>query len=133
MLTCFSPAMTTPEFLEDGEWLGFYSMSFKHNMKITFDPPMQGIRFTSTLLPGDPRIFRLAASGTDGIGPFTLEGAFDSKSGRFSAKKTYTNTLLGWTWTCMMTPFGIVGTWGSDNWGGWLWLWKKEWTKLDDC
>ncbi len=40
--------MANADFLEDGEWAGFFSKAFDEYDYIIFDPPMHGIRFVTT-------------------------------------------------------------------------------------
>ena len=119
--------MTSPEYLEEGEWTGVYTMSFGTGVQTSFDPPVKGIRFQTTCQPATraSNVLDLYSPGIDSIGSFNINGSLDRTTGKITANKTYIRyTHLCWSWTCLVTPFGIVGVWGSDHWGGWLWLWK---------
>ena len=130
--------MTTVEFLEDGEWAGFYTMSSYTprvglSGSVLFDPPMHGIRFVATAQCGDPIVLSLQGTGKDAIAAFDLEGKLNPETGNISLSKRYSGGYLTWDWVCIMTPAGIVGSWGQQRseggrYGGWIWLWKTGWT-----
>ena len=132
ILSCHLPKMTTVDFLEDGEWAGFYGISYApstgRHEPLCFDPPMHGIHFVATAQHGDPTILSLQGSGEDAIGAFDLEGKLASKTGNINMRKTYSGGSPAWDWVCIMTPVGIVGSWGQEDFGGWIWLWKTGWT-----
>ena len=130
-LSCHLAKMTTVDFLEDGEWAGFYSMSYSTHRQgefISFDPPMHGIRFVATAQCGDPTVLSLKGTGKDAIDDFDLEGKLAPGTGNINLRKTYSGGSPTWDWVCIMTPVGIVGSWGLGNYGGWIWLWKTGWT-----
>lgn len=120
------PMMTSKRFLEDGEWTGLYCCSLGRGRPISWDPPMRGIHFTTRIDPDAPGKIFLAGSGTDRVGSFMLEGCLHSEDGLCTMSKEY-GPHHRWFWDAYMTPFGIVGTWGSFEWGGWVWLWKASW------
>jgi hypothetical protein len=127
--TCHLKTMTSPAFLEDGEWGGYYCWSIVRTNNANFDPPMTGIRFVTAAQGDNPRRLGLSADGIDGVGAFHLQGGIDSDTGRVLMRKRY--DVIGrsweWNWFAVMTPFGIVGSWGSSHQGGWFWLWKTKW------
>jgi hypothetical protein len=130
--TCHLSTMTSPAFIEDGEWAGYYCSSIPRADNVHFDPPMTGIRFVTSSRAYDPRKSGLSADGIDGIGAFHLQGEIDSDTGRILMRKQYSvGRGWGWDWFSMMTPFGIVGSWGSSASGGWFWLWKTKWQDGD--
>lgn len=127
--------MTTSEFLADVEWRGFYSVpSGRSTATAKYDPPMHGINFSARdLSPAGP-VELIAMDGRDGVGAFSLVGTVSKSSGWVELRKEYraiagTTGLLSWKWYGVVTPFGIVGTWGQPRWGGWVWLWKAKWTE----
>ncbi len=125
----YLPMMTAPAFLEAGEWVGYYSYSL--NLDVArFDPPMKGIRFTVTRDPlSHPGTLGLSAPGTDNVGHFSLRGAID-QSGIVRIRKFYAAGFQ-WDWDGRMTPFGIVGAWGTGrSKHGHFWLWKREWSQI---
>ncbi len=126
--TCHLPYMTSQDFLADGEWTGFYSISMGSGGYIDFDPPMHGIRFVTHVFDDKPTTVNVRATGMDGVGSFDLSGQIDRESGKVVLRKSYSDTHE-WQWCCLMTPYGIVGTWGSGLYGGWLWLWKASWSE----
>ena len=126
MATWHLPKMTSPHFLEDGEWMGVYSYGLGLRMPISWDPPMRGIHFTTRRDPEFPKLVFLKGSGSDRVGPFDVEGCVSDEDGLCDMSKIYGPHLM-WHWQTFMTPFGLVGTWGKDGWGGWVWLWKASW------
>ncbi|KAJ7746937.1 hypothetical protein DFH07DRAFT_726048, partial [Mycena maculata] len=69
-------------------------------------------------------------SGSDGVGPFNLQGYVDLESGSLEAEKKYVN--FQWKWSGSITAFGLLGRWRSDSvrisrWGGWWWIWPAQW------
>jgi hypothetical protein len=130
--TAHLATMLSTPFLEDGEWTGYYDYTFVERRARdvrTFDSIMERIRFRVTedaTAPGGASLELEARDGRDQHGRFRITGTADRRSGVLTLLKAYQNGTL-WHWTAVMTPFGIVGCWGDDFWGGWLWLWKKEW------
>ena len=116
--TCHLPKMTSREFFEDGEWFGFYSY---RQSRMTFDPPMHGIRFRARHVNDEGINLKLYATGSDRVGSFVLDGQV-AQDGKATFLKVYTPGPV-WHWMSVVTPFGIVGTWG-----GLLWLWKASWS-----
>lgn len=131
--TCHLRTMTSTEFLQDGEWAGYYCFNGLRNQEnVHFDPPMTGIRFVACEHDTEPKRLFLVAAGIDSVGSFHLQGDIDSETGKVMIMKQYSNgDHWSWAWHCLMTPFGIVGSWGSREWGGWLWLWKTDWLGAD--
>ena len=124
---CHLSKMTSRQFLEDGEWTGFCSNVIGYE---TFDPPMHGIRFVGSQILNSSDLLSLHASGVDSVGQFDLDGMIAQKSGRIWLEMRYKGRH-GWFWCCVMTPFGIVGTWGEGSFThGWIWLWKTAWPRL---
>ncbi|KAK3061224.1 hypothetical protein LTS18_006749, partial [Coniosporium uncinatum] len=117
-------------FLQDGEWTGYYCYaSPMFGQGTPFDPPMVGVRFDVTDVAHDSNQYGLHSDGQDACGKFKLEGRLFRDSGVLALRKTYTPGPT-WHWAALMTPFGIVGSWGQASWGvgnGWVWLWKREW------
>ncbi len=124
--SCHLARMTTVDFLQDGEWTGFYAMSFDYKNPALFDPPMRGIRFAATANSDSETT--LYGTGEDSVGAFHLEGTLGPSTGNIRLTKMYEGGLPVWNWECLMTPVGIVGCWGCPEYGGWLWLWKTGWT-----
>jgi hypothetical protein len=120
------PQMTSQRFLEDGEWIGLYSYSDDAHRPRSLDPPMRGISFTTSIDHTVPGCLFFEGVGVDSIGSFDLNGYLITETGDIKLSKTY---RLGhcWYWGAFMTPFGIVGTWGYTELGGWVWLWKASW------
>lgn len=129
--SCHLARMTTVDFLEDGEWAGYYSVShagvggacFLH-----FDPPMHNISFVATANGDSPTTLNLHGTGEDGESAFALDGFISPRTGQIMLQKVYSGGHPAWDWTCIMTPMGIVGSWGQSDYGGWIWLWKVGWT-----
>jgi hypothetical protein len=61
--------------------------------------------------------------------PFTLEGAADTENGVVIAAKRYSGGTR-WEWHGVITPFGMVGVWGTGTQAsGWWWIWPQEWSE----
>ena len=124
--TCHLPMMATKSYLTEGEWTGFYCKSFgprTHNP--CFDPAMRNIHFTARDEANTEDV-SLEARGEDGIGSFKLSGRMTPKSGRIVLGRSYDDNGPRRLLSCVMTPVGIVGTWGHTEYGGWIWLWKTQ-------
>lgn len=119
---CHLPIMTSKAFLEEREWEGFCTLS-NGIYELRIEYPMRGMRFVVSDDPERPWQ-TLQANGEDGISTFSLSGRLAPDTGELRMVKAYTDGTLEWNWTCMMTPFGIVGSWGTNSLGDWLWLWK---------
>ncbi|KAL9579461.1 MAG: hypothetical protein Q9212_005095 [Teloschistes hypoglaucus] len=125
---CHLPKMTSKHFLEDGEWAGVYYAHTRNGSNFPrFAPPMRNVRFQANLDPAQPRFVILEAGGRNALGEFSLQGRMEKESGQMTLKQVYTGGTPKWDWTCMMTPFGIVGSWGDRRqFRGWAWLWKVQ-------
>lgn len=127
LASCHLARMTTADFLEDGEWAGFYTIP-NGPYSVIFDPPMHGIRFVVTANNDSPTTLNLHGTGEDGISTFDLDGKISPTTGQIILKKVYFGGAPAWDWNCIMTPMGIVGVWGKRENHGWIWLWKVGWT-----
>ena len=131
--------MSSPDFMIDGEWCGYYSQrSFQH---VVFDLPMINIKFElkarearesseASEAPEERRGFHICGRGTDAISNFKLSGEVFENHEILLTKAYSTHR---WIWKCTMTPFGIFGNWYSaarDNSAlGAVWLWKRNWQR----
>lgn len=125
--------MTSCKFLEEGEWAGYYCYSrdlrgTDANLQVHFDQPMHGIRFSTSTQIDDPTTLEVYATGMDDLDGFHLTGEISSQTGRVILRKRYAHGVV-WDYFGLMTPFGIVGSWGRDSWGGWFWLWPVAWSE----
>lgn len=123
--------MTSASFLQDGEWVGYYSTGLVVDNRARFDPPMQDIRFRAIPEASDifPDHVELEADGFDNVGTFSLSG-FVHENGTASFVKTY-SAGHSWEWDAWMTPFGIIGAWGRNSRSfGNFWIWKKDWSHV---
>ena len=111
------------EYLIDGEWSGIYTKSFDGLPFCNFDPPMENVRFKATQDPAQLSVLEFEALGKDYVGNFSLHGRMNQCTGAILAQKTY-HSSHSFEWSCLMTPIGIIGSWGAPPWGGWVWLWK---------
>lgn len=120
------PMRISREFLEGGEWVGYYSL--RMNLVATsIDPPMRTIHFQTEEVDEDGRI-KLKSSGMDMVGGFELTG-WVARDGRVQILKNYT---VGprWDWHGMLGPLGMIGSWSSGGRPhGMFWIWKKEWSQ----
>jgi hypothetical protein len=100
-------------------WTGYYTIHFTCR-----DPPMF-LELRGTQLPeGDCVHFH--GEGHDRPGTFSLAGNCNMQTGVVTATKSYIGHR--WEWRGMITPFGMVGTWGTRPYGGWWWIWPREWS-----
>ncbi|KAK4560558.1 hypothetical protein LTR86_005755 [Recurvomyces mirabilis] len=145
-------SLCIPEYFTSGAWCGYYIWFSNSNNNSHLDPPMLDIRFHLTRpaasTPNGPS-FRLEATECrDGHDAFSIsaivkpgtQAATGMEGGpRMLARKVYRNGTA-WLWDLVMTPFGLVGFWGSPagrdvvgeerlSRNGMIWLWKEEWTK----
>lgn len=133
--TCHYRCMTTPEFLS-GQWEGYYSdhQTFQRaTSRVDIDPPMRAIRMIAQEPSEEARtasrtsaVIDRETRGYDACGEFRLTGRV-REDGLVSAAKQYLANGFSWTWTGRMTPFGIVGVWGHNSFGGYFWIFKGEW------
>ena len=123
--SCHVANMTAGDFLADGEWAGFYSMSLDSG-NVNFGP-MLYIRFSATTHSEGSTILDLHGTGMDAQGHFDLGGKIATDTGQISLRKTYIHDSAICHWACFMTPMGIVGSWGDEHCGSWIWLWKTGW------
>lgn len=136
------PVMTTKEFIEEGEWTGYYSHGVDHNNLTFFDAPMHNIKLcvdgmtnrtsetpTNGRLSNDNTDIEVFGEGIDSVGNFTIAGTI-SGNGVVALRKTY-QAGFWWSWNARMTPWGIMGYWGSlsTDRHGWVWLWKRDWSE----
>ena len=129
MLLSHVSGMTEPAFLNDGEWVGFRVDTQQDEDDV--GPRLQNVHFQATATIWTVHL--AAQDGREGDEPFTLQGDIDRSSGRVRMQQQFTtgDTDL-WLWAGFITPFGMLGTWGTQYWGlphfmGWFWLWKKAW------
>ena len=122
---CHLPRMTTKQFFEDIVWQGFYAISW-YTDGAQFDPEMSGIVFKVNG-QDDDRITLSADDGVDNVGKFNLRGSITTMTGKFEMTKRYTELSITWEWRGVLTPFGLIGIWGDNVYGGWVWLWKSSW------
>lgn len=127
--------MSTPTFLS-GRWRGYYSdqRGFLNNRR--FDPAMRNI----SILSRDPSaeeatrmkvqaIIDRRSRGVDSHGEFSLEGRV-CENGLVHLVKRYIVMGWSWSWCGQVTPFGIIGVWGGhNNFGGYFWISKEEWSQ----
>ena len=131
LATCHLPAMASKAFLEDGEWIGYYSLGTGRGLTESFDPAMRGLHLEVIDEADNGTVHFRGTGGRDHVNAFTLEGKLDRASGKLYAQKIYPGHT--WHWGGVMTPFGMIGEWGNiHGWearrGGWFWLWKKAWS-----
>ncbi|KAI4652432.1 hypothetical protein J4E93_002634 [Alternaria ventricosa] len=133
--------MLSPKFLSSGRWTGYYSDQRRALGRRRFDPRMHSIHFVArdTTEPkwdvGGYTTYTIIDSqsrGTDSVGEFSLEGRVRHNDGDISLTKRYLSKDLSCDWEARMTPFGMVGAWGTGRsidtrFGGYIWIWKEEW------
>jgi hypothetical protein len=130
--TCHLAGMTTPYFIESGEWTGYFGGQLHRPLqKISgarFELPMEGIQFSVSTHKGDPGILDLRSVGkaNDYKGEFYFEGELWRATGKTNLRRWYQNFPLDMSFQALMTPFGIVASWGVAE-GYWMWFWKSQW------
>lgn len=118
--------MTSQDFLEDGEWVGYCLLSvLDHSYNNFLRKPMRGIFFQTSLTSDDGKL-RLDSGGSDDGGTFQLRGTLDVNSGSAVLWKVYVNSY-SFHWAGIMTPFGLVGCCADGD--GWFWIWKASWSR----
>ncbi|KAJ4395690.1 hypothetical protein N0V91_010658 [Didymella pomorum] len=134
--TCHTRQMTAPEFLS-GRWAGYYTDHRFGHRSIIVDAPMQDIQMVVSEPTEEARTrLRIRAHieretrGHDQHGDFRLTGRV-REDGLVSVAKQYLALGDSWTWTGRVTPFGIVGVWGHNSFGGYFWIFKEEWTRRE--
>jgi hypothetical protein len=130
-------------FKEGDLWMGYYcyeneEFASRFGSRMVFDPAMRDITLQIITNTSDPpgADLTLVGRGYDNIDQFDLSGKINRDDGAITLLKQYRNGS-SWTWHATLTPFGIVGAWGSgrsggEGWGGYFWLWKKRWAN-NDC
>ncbi|EMD01048.1 hypothetical protein BAUCODRAFT_29429 [Baudoinia panamericana UAMH 10762] len=138
-------------YFTSSAWCGYYT---HFGMQARYqDPPMLNIRFQTPQiqLEGESHVrSHIIAPGChDGVGAFTIHNVriLETEYGEvvFRALKAYTNNWSSWHWDLRVTPFGLLGFWGTNtnsirsgfesdpgfgiNRMGMVWLWKEEWTR----
>ena len=117
------PVMVTKEFIESGRWCGYYNVPSLAGPP-EWDAMMHDIKFT--VLSNDSEQCVIHGRGVDGIGDLSISGTVEKANGRALLQKQYVHQHMSWSWSAYMTPCGFVGTWGGSSWGGWFWLWKRQ-------
>lgn len=133
--TCHLSIETTPEFIENGEWVEYgMDLNFRFGGPSTyFQAPNQGIQFSVTMDKVDSNILYIRSNDghRDLIGGlFHFEGQLWKDSGKINLAKHYHGDYPHDTYyQALLTPFGIVGYLGTNDHSscGWIWLWKTEW------
>ncbi len=100
------------ELFPSGPWVGFYTYTaspVRHRMEL-------GLQFQEG---------RMSGTGSDGIGPFVIDGTYDAKELEASWWKTYPGSHRVW-YRGFREGKGIWGTWEipSDRSGGFQ-IWPK--------
>ena len=118
--------MCSPEYLEDGPWTGIWTTD--PHQHLTVERPMPAFYFrVRRHSSAQPDVVEIRAVLKDRLGFGKIEGSVDRRSGKvpLSMAPAEEGTWSSdWHWSCLMTPFGIVGSYGDDLLGGWVWLWK---------
>ena len=124
--------MTDPDFLEEGEWCGYWSFD---GAAVQGVPTLQ---FANAVESFNFRVQRVRRSSRRST-PYYIRGFYPSMGNHLHLEGNYTRDgsfMLGppgdfWIWRARMTPFGLFGFWGSTDGSriaGICWLWKKDWS-----
>jgi hypothetical protein len=107
-------------------WAGYYTYNHAEERH---DPPMY-IELRRGPLPSssdaDSHLHGFLGKGHDSVGPFTLSGRCNARTGEVDAIKAY--ETFQWKWCGVLTPFGMVGIWAPEWRGGRWWIWPREWS-----
>ena len=112
--------MATADFLEDGQWARYYFTNSRLRSYQHPQTPIDEMRFVATRESDSARTLNLHSTGTDGTGAFDLDGTLFQETGQILLMKRYVGGQV-WSSAGIMTPMGIVGSWGSIFFGGWMW------------
>ena len=123
--TCHLEMMASKEFLEAGEWVG-YRCSSMEGAWWYCAPPIQGI-FFRVQDESAGNVIRLRARGFDAVGRFRLAATLHSDTGGIRVIQKHHGVADKSVWLGTLTPFGIAGSFGSNN--AWFWLWKADWSR----
>ena len=158
--TCHLAALTAPAFLADGAWTGYQlaHLGLPHPddrapHELRFDardgdgPLVAGVPAwpSGRPRPADrgraPGSVAVWGRGRLGGGSFVVTGTLCRDTGWVHLRRSRDDGRAA-HYTGVMTPFGIVGTWGVTTpgvpgkglWGegetrGWFWLFKESWTR----
>jgi len=138
--------MLSPDFLSSGRWTGYYSDQRRALGRRRFEPRMHSIQLVARDDFSTPKwdvggfttytIIDSQSRGTDSVGDFSLEGRVRHNDGDILLTKRYLSKDVSCEWEARMTPFGMVGAWGTGRghdmrFGGYFWIWKEEWQELE--
>jgi len=107
-------------------WAGYYTYNHLEGWR---DPPMYIELRSGPLLSSsdaDSHLHGFLGKGHDGVGPFTISGRCNARTGEVDAIKAY--ETFQWKWCGVLTPFGMVGIWAPEWRGGRWWIWPREWS-----
>ena len=113
-LTGLSPTAGRP-------WAGYYT--FLHT-RDRHPPMFFELRSSDPNPDAEPGYVYFYGEGQDMLGPFSLQGSCDARTGAVKAIKAYMGAHQC-QWCGVLTPFGMVGRWGNI---GWWWVWPREWS-----
>lgn len=124
--------MTDPDYLEDGQWVGYWSFD---GAPIQGIPTVQFADAIENLMFTVQRTRRSSRRST----PYLIRGSHPNAGNDFHLEGNFTRDgcfMMGppgdfWAWRGRMTPFGMFGFWGSTDWSrvaGICWIWKKSWS-----
>ncbi|KAH8984377.1 hypothetical protein EDB86DRAFT_2963399 [Lactarius hatsudake] len=106
-------------------WVGYYTTEV---MDERYEPPMFFKLYLAPPTAGANKVY-FRGDGADRVGLFTLEGSSDTQTGVVIARKTYVGAHW-WDWRGVITPFGMVGVWGTERRNlGWWWVWPQVWSE----
>jgi hypothetical protein len=128
---CHLPAMTTPEFIESGEWAGYFcsNTDMRPGGQPAFNVPIQGIRFTTIIHKEDSILDLCSITLFDSATcPFHLEGKLLRDWGKMIFVLCFHTSGTKIPMQAIVTPFGIVASHGYGNLRLWMWLWKTVWS-----
>ncbi|RDL41646.1 uncharacterized protein BP5553_01625 [Venustampulla echinocandica] len=133
--TAHLPAMTHPSFISDGTWKGYTLTTWDEGPEVgRFDIPISNVKFHTRTSPNDSNILEIWCEKlhSEMMGRYRFRGTVERDTGKMELVKCYDPAYIDLPHQAVMTPFGIIGTWGERNAGNWLWLWKSGWCDSEE-
>ncbi|KAI0034987.1 hypothetical protein K488DRAFT_68724 [Vararia minispora EC-137] len=108
------------------DWAGYYVYARRPESHAR-DPPMF-LTLSIPYTPAEPGTVLFTGHGSDLHGEFLLTGRAATRTGAFRAHKAYT-AGHAFDWCGVVGTAGIAGFWGTEEYGGMLWLWPRAWSR----
>jgi len=131
------PSICTPEFIEHDTLTGYSYLGTRGNLSssnpvenTSFELPIVGLKFTTTINSEDTNILDLRSNGghLSYNDVFYLKGQLWKDTGLLWLTMHSELEPLDVPWIGILTPLGIILQLPARNSGVWLWRWKSEWS-----